>query len=66
MTGGNFHRFFVNALTFSRVPFILVFMAAAVAGEHADSCALKLVACAAMLSIRKSRGNSARMSTPSA
>lgn len=34
MSAGNFHRIFVNALTFSRVPFIFAFLAAAVAAER--------------------------------
>ena len=49
MTGGNFHRLFVNALTFSRVPFIFAFMAAAIASERLASAALAVLAAAMML-----------------
>ena len=49
MGGGNFHRLFVNALTFSRVPFIFAFMAAAVLAECRGSLAWAALACACML-----------------
>ena len=49
MTGGNFHRLFVNALTFSRVPFIFAFMVAAIVSERLDSAAFALLAAAMML-----------------
>ena len=48
MSGGNFHRFFVNALTFSRVPLIFAFMGAAIAAECAESVAWTVAACALM------------------
>ena len=49
MSGGNFHRLFVNALTFSRVPFIVAFMVAAIAAERAHSLVLVVLASAFML-----------------
>ena len=49
MSGGNFHRLFVNALTFSRVPFIVAFMVAAVAAERTHSLVLVVLASAFML-----------------
>ena len=48
MSGENFHRFFVNALTFSRVPLIFAFMAAAIVAEYMDSAAWIASACALM------------------
>jgi CDP-diacylglycerol--glycerol-3-phosphate 3-phosphatidyltransferase len=48
MREGNFHRFFVNALTFSRVPLIFAFMGAAIAAECAESVAWTVAACALM------------------
>ena len=49
MSGGNFHRLFVNALTFSRVPFIFAFMVAAIAAERTRSLVLVALASAFML-----------------
>ena len=49
MGTGNFHRLFVNALTFSRVPFIFAFMAAAVRAECRGSAGWVAVACVSML-----------------
>ena len=49
MSGGNFHRLFVNALTFSRVPFIVAFMVAAIAAERMHSLVLVALASAFML-----------------
>ncbi len=49
MSGGNFHRLFVNALTFSRVPFIVAFMVAAIAAERAHSLVLVALASVFML-----------------
>ena len=48
MNGSSFHRIFVNALTFSRVPLIFVFMASAVTSELARSVPWAAVACASM------------------
>ena len=44
-----FHSIFVNALTFSRVPFIFAFMVAAVAAERGGSVAWTVAACLFML-----------------
>ena len=49
MSGGNFHRLFVNALTFSRVPFIVAFMVAAIAAERTHSLVLVALASVFML-----------------
>ena len=49
MSGGNFHRLFVNALTFSRVPFIVAFMVAAIAAERTQSLVLVALASVFML-----------------
>ena len=49
MSEGNFHRVFVNALTFSRVPFIFAFMVAAVVAECVGSVVCILLACVFML-----------------
>lgn len=49
MSGGNFHRLFVNALTFSRVPFIVAFMVTAVAAERMHSLVLVALASVFML-----------------
>ena len=49
MSGGNFHRLFVNALTFSRVPFIVAFMVAAIAAERMHSLVLVALASVFML-----------------
>lgn len=48
MSEGNFHRLFVNALTFSRVPLIFAFMATAVAAELTGAAAWIVAACALM------------------
>lgn len=48
MTGGNFHRLFVNVLTFSRVPFIFAFMAAAIVAECTGSAVSAVLACVFM------------------
>ena len=49
MSGGNFHRLFVNALTFSRVPFIVAFMVTAGAAERMHSLVLVALASVFML-----------------
>ena len=49
MSGGNFHRLFVNALTFSRVLFIVAFMVAAITAERTHSLVLVVLASAFML-----------------
>ena len=49
MSGGNFHRLFVNALTFSRVPFIVAFMVAAIVAERMHSLVLVALASVFML-----------------
>ena len=49
MRSGSFHRIFVNALTFSRVPFIFAFMAAAIAAERGGGAYVAAMACLFML-----------------
>ena len=48
MTSSNFHRLFVNVLTFSRVPFIFAFMAAAIVAECKGSVVSAVLACVFM------------------